>query len=67
MPNIPPQCKVTIVLTSSTLTTPMTIKGSVRHISETNECGIALTKDVGESDGGKFLFECIRKIPNNIT
>ena len=64
MPNISSQCKVTIVLTSASLTTPMTIKGNVRHISQSNECGIALTNDIRESDEGKFWFECIRKIPN---
>ncbi|MDP5031914.1 MAG: PilZ domain-containing protein [Paraglaciecola sp.] len=65
LPNIPSLSKISIVLTSASLSTPMTIKGMVRHTSEQNECGIAFSSENGASDVGEYLFECIRKVPHN--
>lgn len=66
MPNIASQSKITIILTGASLSTPMTIKGMVRHISAANECGIAFTNELGMPEIDSFVFECIRKIPNHV-
>jgi hypothetical protein len=67
MPNIPSQSKITILLSNPNLTTPVTIKGMVRYLSKENDCGIAFANEQGKSELGKFLFECVRKIPNDLS
>ena len=65
MPHTSPMSKISILLTNSNLSNPMTIKGMVRHISVNNECGVAFSNEVGNADIDEFLFECVRNIATN--
>jgi hypothetical protein len=64
MPHTSSMSKISIVLTNSNLSNPMTIKGMVRHISVNNECGVAFSNQTENADIDEFLFECVR---NNAT
>lgn len=60
MPKIPAHSNISIVLTNVNLSTPLKIKGMLRHVSADNECGIAFSSQTSTLEVDEFVFECVR-------